>query len=95
MIYQWDAAKAAANSKRHGITFAEAATVFFDPLALTYTDTDHSADEQRDITIGHTMKQGLVFVSHSGAGDRIRIIKARLATKLKRKRYEDGIDEEA
>jgi uncharacterized DUF497 family protein len=33
MIYQWDAAKAAANSKKHGITFAEAAMVFFDPLA--------------------------------------------------------------
>jgi uncharacterized DUF497 family protein len=41
------------------------------------------------------MKQGLVFVSHSGAGDRIRIISARLATKLERKRYEEGIDEEA
>ena len=58
LIYQWDAAKAAKNSKKHGVTFAEAATVFFDPLALTYPDTDHSADEQREITIGHNYEAG-------------------------------------
>jgi uncharacterized DUF497 family protein len=75
------------------VTFQEAATVFFDPLALTYPDPAHSADEQREVTIGHTMKQDLVFVSHTGTGDRIRIISARPATKLERRKYEEGIGE--
>jgi uncharacterized DUF497 family protein len=56
VIYQWDARKAAANLKKHGVSFEEAATVFGDALALTYPDPDHSVDDRREITSGHTNK---------------------------------------
>ena len=88
MIYEWDAIKTAANLRKHGISFIDGATVFLDPLAVTFPDPDHSRDERREITIGHTMRQQLVFVSHCERGDRIRIISARLATRLERKQYE-------
>ena len=47
-------AQAAANFRKHGVAFADAATVFLDPLATTFPDPDHSLDERREITIGHT-----------------------------------------
>jgi hypothetical protein len=93
MIYEWDAEKAAANLRKHGVSFQDAATVFLNPLAMTYDDPDHSAREQREVTIGHTIRQQLVFVSHCERGDRIRIISARLATRPERKQYEKTIGE--
>ena len=95
MIYEWDASKAAANLRKHSVSFEDASTVFLDPLAMTFPDPDHSADEQREITIGHTMRQRLVFVSHSERGGRIRIISARLATRSERKQYEEAIGEDS
>ena len=93
MVYEWSSGKAAANRKRHGIAFEDAVTVFLDPLALTYPDPDHSVVEQREITIGHTIRQEFVFISHCGRGDRIRIISARLATRAECRQYEEGIGE--
>jgi uncharacterized DUF497 family protein len=90
MIYEWDARKAAANLKKHGVSFPDAATVFLNPLAMTYPDPDHSVDEQQEVTIG---QQQLVFVSHCERGDRIRIITARSATRPERKQYEEAIGE--
>lgn len=92
--YEWDAGKATANAKKHGVTFEDAATVFLDPLALTFPDPAHSRDEHREITIGHTRKRKLVFVSHMDRTNRIRIISARFATGTERKQYEEGIDQE-
>ena len=89
---EWDAGKAAANLKKHDISFEEATTVFLAPLAMTYPDPDHSAGERREITIGHTMEQKLVFVAHCERGSRIRVISARLATKSEKKKYEEGIE---
>ncbi len=80
MIYEWDPKKAKANLRKHGMSFEEAATVFLDPLAVTYPDPDHSGDEIREITIGHSAKRKVVFLSHTQRGDRIRIIGAREAT---------------
>ena len=91
MIYEWDAGKAAANIKKHQIWFEDAATVFLDPLAITFADPDHSGEEQREITIGHTSNEKLVFVAHSERAGRIRIISARFATALERKQYEEGL----
>ena len=93
MIFEWDRSKAAANLKKHGVSFEDAATVFADPLAITFPDPDHSAEELREITIGHTMKGELVFVSHAARESGIRIIGARLATRLEKKQYEEGIGE--
>jgi uncharacterized protein len=90
VVYEWSAAKAAANLKKHDVAFEDAATVFTDPLALTFRDPAHSWQERREITIGHTKEQRLVFVSHSARGDRIRIISARPATACERRQYEEG-----
>ena len=95
MIYEWDAGKAAVNLKRHRVSFEDATSVFLDPLAVTFPDPDHSLEEHREITIGHTMREELVFVSHCERGKRIRIISARLATRLERKQYEEGIGEDS
>lgn len=95
MIYEWSAAKAAANRRKHAVTFEDAASVFLDPLAITYPDPSHSAEERREITIGHTRKQEVVFVSHCERGDRIRIISARRATASERKSYEEGIEKDS
>ena len=82
MIYEWDADKATANERKHGVTFEEAQTVFLDPLAETFDDPDHSAGERRFITIGTSRRQRLLFVAHVDRDDdRIRIISARVATR--------------
>lgn len=49
--FEWDAPKAIANQRKHGVSFEEAATVFGDPLALTFPDPDHSVREARFLTI--------------------------------------------
>jgi uncharacterized DUF497 family protein len=95
VVYEWNAAKARANIQKHGVSFDEAATVFLDPLALTFPDPSHSGGEEREITIGYTGGHQVVFVSHCQRGDRIRIISARNATRRERRQYEEGIDKES
>lgn len=91
MLYEWDPAKAAANLRRHKVSFAEATSVFLDPMAVTFYDPDHSDEEDREITIGISMEQHALFVSHCARGDRIRIISARKATRRERQQYEERI----
>jgi uncharacterized DUF497 family protein len=77
--------------RRYSATFFEkAATVFLDPLAITFPNPDHSGEEDREITIGITTKHRVVFVSHCPRGDRTRIISTRKATRKERKQYEEG-----
>lgn len=90
MIFAWDRRKAAANSKKHGIEFSEAATVFSDPLSWIFPDEDHSDFEQRYLTIGESVRRRLLVVAHTEEGDTIRIIGARLATHRERKFYEES-----
>jgi uncharacterized protein len=90
VIYEWDSKKAKANLRKHGVSFEESATVFLDPLAITFPDPDHSDEEDREITIGLTTKHRIVFVSHCPRYDRTRIIGARRATRKERKEYEEG-----
>jgi uncharacterized protein len=94
VIYEWDPEKARVNLRAHRIAFEEAATVFLDPLAMTYPDPDHSDDEDREITIGYSARQRLLFVCHCRSADRQRIISARRATRRERKQHEEGIREE-
>lgn len=94
MIYEWDAAKARANLRKHKVSFEEAASVFLDRFALTYQDPDHSDEEDREITVGFSSKKRALFVSHCERGDRIRIINARKAAKKERLQYEKRISEE-
>lgn len=90
MEFEWDPEKAARNLAKHGVSFHEAATVFGDPLALTYYDPDHSQEEDRFLTFGHSAEGRLLLVSHTDRGERTRIISARLATRKERRLYEDG-----
>jgi uncharacterized DUF497 family protein len=90
VIYEWDPEKARRNLRRHGVSFEEAATVFLDPLAMTYPDPDHSDEEDREITIGYSTGQLLLFVSHVQRKHRTRIIQARKATRRERKQHEEG-----
>jgi hypothetical protein len=90
VIYEWDPEKAKRNLRDHGVSFEEAATVFLDPLAMTYPDPDHADAEDREITIGYSTKQQLLFVSHVPRRNRTRIISARAATRRERKQHEEG-----
>jgi len=90
MDFVWSRAKAVANERKHGVTFAEAITVFGDSLSLTGFDPDHSDDEDRFITMGDSASGRLLVVVHSDRDDRVRIISAREATRRERKDYEDG-----
>ena len=94
MIYEWDPTKAEINLRDHRVSFEEAVTLFLDPLAVTYRDPDHSDQEDREITIGHSVKQQILFVSHCRRGEHVRIISARKAARKECKQYEEGIDKD-
>ncbi|HVS10656.1 MAG TPA: BrnT family toxin [Planctomycetota bacterium] len=94
MTYEWDPVKAATNVKKHRVTFEEAASVFLDPVALTFLDPDHSEEEDREITIGRSTRQRVLFVAHVAREGRVRMISARRATRQEQEQYEEGIGEE-
>jgi uncharacterized protein len=89
MEFEWDPDKADRNLGKHGVSFHEAATVFDDPLAMTYFDPDHSEEEERFLTFGHSGNGRLLVVSHTDREDRTRIISARQATRKERQAYEN------
>ena len=90
MEFEWDPTKAATNKLKHGVSFAEATTVFGDPLAITFADPDHSEGEYRFLTFGVSRKGRLLVVSHANRQDRVRIISAREVMRNERKIYEEG-----
>jgi uncharacterized protein len=87
MQFEWDPAKAERNVKKHRVSFDEAITVFYEPLAATFDDPHHSG-ERRFITIGYSSRGRLLVVSHIERAENIRIISARPATAQERKRHE-------
>lgn len=89
MKFEWDKDKERRNIRKHAISFDEAVTVFYDPLSATFADPDHSVEEERFITVGYSSQGRLFVVSHTERGDAIRIISARPATMLERKRHEN------
>jgi len=88
--FEWDKRKAASNLKKHSVSFREAASVFGDPLAITFDDPDHSIGEYRLLTFGATRTGKLVIVSHTERNGLTRIISARLMQKHERDIYEKG-----
>ena len=90
MKFSWDPKKAAANLKKHGVSFEEASTVFHDTLSVTGSDPDHSGQEQRFVTFGNSSQDRLLVVAHTDEGETIRMISARLITKQERRIYEEG-----
>lgn len=80
MRFEWDSEKAAENLQKHGVSFDEPTTVFFDPLSMTIPDPDHSIGEHRFITMGSSSTGTILAVAHTESGDVIRIISARSAS---------------
>ncbi len=81
--------KAAANERKHGVSFDEAATAFGDPFGLVADDPRHSADEFRLVLLAYSQKNRLLAVMFTERGDRIRLISARTATPRERQTYEE------
>ena len=88
--FEWDAGKALANLKKHGVAFDEALTVFADPLARILDDPDHSIDERREVIIGHSTQRHVLVVGFTEPGAKTRIISARSATARERQKYEEN-----
>jgi uncharacterized DUF497 family protein len=91
MQFEWNRKKAGRNRVKHGVEFEEAQTVFGDLLAVVFDDEAHSADEHREVIIGHSLGNRLLLVSFSQPdGDTIRIISARIASRRERSGYENA-----
>ncbi len=89
MRFEWDRRKADANLAKHGVSFHEAASVFFDGLSATIRDPDHSSGQERYVTMGVSSMGRLLVVAHTETASALRIISARPASASERKRYED------
>ena len=85
--FEWDADKANRNVEKHDVSFEEAATVFEDPMFITFIDDEHSVDEERYITIGLSRRGRLLLLAHADHNDTIRIISARRATQKEEQFY--------
>ena len=92
--FEWDRQKAQSNLQKHGVSFAEASTVFSNPLARIFDDEAHSTpDEQREIIIGHSQKRRVLLVCFTECNPQtIRLISARKATRKEQKDYEEHIN---
>lgn len=88
--FEWDDQKAQRNLEKHGVTFEEAAEVFFDPFYQYGDATPADTDEQRDFILGYSVAQRLLLVIYTARGERTRIISARPAIRTERKQYESA-----
>ena len=89
--FEWDPKKASSNARKHGISFSEAKSVFYDEFAVQFFDSESSSSgEDRFIMLGMSNESRVLVVCHCerGDGDVIRIISARKATTKERKFYE-------
>jgi len=87
--FEWDTKKDKSNSKKHGVTFEEAKTVFFDEYAIQFFDPDHSEGEDRFILLGTSFKSKTIIVCHCFRENEtlVRIISARKADKDEEQAY--------
>ncbi len=86
--FEWNPKKAETNFMKHGVSFKEATSVFFDPLSLTVPDPLHSDEENRFIITGLSDRKRQLVVVHTDRDDKIRIISARLTIPNERRKYE-------
>jgi uncharacterized protein len=92
LVFEWDSRKAKSNQRKHGVSFAEACTVFDDAGAVIFPDEDHSNGEEREIIVGYSILDHVLLVSFTERSmDRVRIISARKATRREQKDYEEDI----
>jgi uncharacterized DUF497 family protein len=88
--FEWDAKKAAANIKKHGVAFDEAATAFGDPLGKIVDDPRHSIGEKRFVLIGRSDQNRLLVIMYTERREAMRLISARDVTREERKNYEEN-----
>ena len=88
--FEWDLTKARSNLKKHGVSFEEAQSVFYDEFAIQFFDDEGSDSEDRFLLLGQSQEQRVLIICHCerDKGNTIRIISARKATKHERKFYE-------
>ena len=93
LIFSWDEQKNRANQKKHGISFEEAQTIFFDENAIEFFDPDHSESEDRFLMLGLSVRLRILVICHCyrESGSEIRIISTRKATKNEQKFYTGGL----
>ena len=89
MEFSWDRRKHVLNRNKHGVSFEEAITAFYDPLSSTIPDHHHSFGEQRFLLIGTSSQGRLLVVSHTDFAGKIRLISARVASTRERWTYEE------
>lgn len=94
--FEWDEVKAAANERKHEVTFELASSVFYDPNLLTFADLEHSEMEERWFSVGIARNGVLLAVAYlwseaDPAAIKIRLISARGATQVERQQYEEGL----
>lgn len=87
--FEWDPIKGEKNRAKHGISFDEAKSVFYDECAIQFYDEEHSGDEDRFLMLGLSCETRVLLVCHCerNSGQSIRIISARKATENERKNY--------
>jgi uncharacterized DUF497 family protein len=90
MQFEWNKNKAVKNLSKHGVSFEEAKTVFYDPLYVDFYDPEHSESEERYLIVGESDRGRLLIVSYTERGDVIRLISAREVTQNEREAYEEG-----
>ncbi|WP_044034263.1 BrnT family toxin [Microcystis aeruginosa] len=90
MQFEWNKNKAVKNLSKHRVSFAEAKTVFDDPLYVDFYDPEHSESEERYLIVGESDRGRLLIVSYTERGDVIRLISAREVTQTEREAYEEG-----
>jgi uncharacterized protein len=90
--FEWDPPKAAANLRKHRVSFEEAKSVFYDEFAVQFFDDEHSSEEERFLLLGLSSGTRLLIVCHCERddGDAIRIISARKATQRESAFYQGG-----
>ncbi len=88
-VFEWDSEKAESNSRKHGVTFDEASTVFADPLSLLMLDPDHSDEEERFLVLGMSSMARILVVAFAERPPYTRLISARKATRMERASYEE------
>jgi uncharacterized protein len=88
--FEWDPTKAEANFRKHGVSFEQAMGVFYDPRMVTVEDDRFAYGELREVAFGRIEAGVLAVVYVERRENLIRIISARLATALERRRYEHG-----
>ena len=90
--FEWDPRKAAANLRKHGVSFSEAETVFADEHGIIIDDVEHSDAEERFVLLGISAASRSLVVVHCYRADDliIRIISARKADRIERRQYHEG-----